>query len=73
MVDHSARIRMQLYARGWAHKVDVVPPMELGGLKTPEYLAINPLGKMPTLLLPDGNAGAVPSRSVTRSQLIFVS
>ena len=71
--DRSARIRMQLYARGWAHKVDVVPPMELGGLKTPEYLAINPLGKMPTLLLPDGNSGAERRRRggyASRSSLI---
>lgn len=31
-------------------------PQELGGLKSPEYLALNPQGKMPLLVLPCGTA-----------------
>jgi len=33
--------------------VENVPPPE-GGLKSPEYLAINPIGKIPSLALDDG-------------------
>eukprot|EP00967_Tisochrysis_lutea_P010514 scaffold12040_cov17-Tisochrysis_lutea.AAC.1 len=36
--------------------VEIQPPKILGGLKSPEYLAKNPQGKMPMLLLPDGAA-----------------
>ena len=30
--------------------------MDIGGLKSEQYLALNPLGKMPLLVLPDGTA-----------------
>ncbi len=41
----------------------VVSPSELGGLKSPEYLAIHPQGKMPALqrcFIPDGDDGRLP-------------
>ena len=37
-------------------RVEIVAPAELGGLKSPQYLALNPQGKMPLLVLPSGDA-----------------
>jgi glutathione S-transferase len=51
---------MAVYAKGIESKVDVVPP-PAGGLKSPEYLAINPIGKIPALQL-DG--WALPESTV---------
>lgn len=42
---YAARVRVQVYAKN--APVDFLPPP--GGLKSPEYLAINPLGKVPCL------------------------
>lgn len=47
----AARARLAIYAKGCP--VEVVAPPE-GGLKSPEYLAINPIGKVPALVLDDG-------------------
>ncbi len=47
----AARARLAIYAKGCP--VEIVPPPE-GGLKSPEYLAINPIGKIPSLALDDG-------------------
>jgi glutathione S-transferase len=49
-------VRYVLYAKNLESKVDIVPPSTLGGLKSPAFLALHPLGKMPVLLLPDGTA-----------------
>ena len=37
-------------------EVEILSPMELGGLKNPEYLKLNPQGKMPLLNIQDGLA-----------------
>ena len=47
----AARVRLAIYAKSLP--VDIVSPPE-GGLKSPEYLAINPIGKIPALVLADG-------------------
>jgi glutathione S-transferase len=47
----AARVRLAIYAK--ALPVDIVAPPE-GGLKSPEYLTINPIGKLPALVLKDG-------------------
>ena len=44
----SATCRVALYAKGLEEQIGQVPPPN-GGLKSPEYLAINPMGKIPTL------------------------
>ncbi len=44
------RVKMQLAAKGLAY--DLLPPP--GGLKSEEYLAINPIGKVPCLVTDDG-------------------
>ena len=45
--------RVVLFAR--LKGIDLVPEMPAGGIKTPEYLAKNPMGKMPVLEV-DGTA-----------------
>jgi len=52
----AARVRLAIHAKSLP--VEVVPAnMWLsGGVKSPEYLAINPIGKVPTLILADGSA-----------------
>jgi glutathione S-transferase len=47
----SGRARMAVYAKGLPVEISY-PPQE--GLNSPEYLAINPMGKMPCLLTRDG-------------------
>ena len=51
--NHGARVRLLVYKRGIEDKVNIVSPMDLGGLRSPEYTALNPQGKMP--LLTDGD------------------
>ena len=48
----AARVRMAIYAKSL--NVAILPPPG-GGLKSPEYLAINPIGKVPSLELDDGS------------------
>jgi len=47
----AARVRLAIYSKSLP--VDIVSP-PAGGLKSPEYLAINPMGKIPALVLADG-------------------
>jgi glutathione S-transferase len=48
----AARVRAAIYLKGL--DIDIVAPE--GGSKSPEYLALNPMGKVPTLVLDDGTA-----------------
>jgi glutathione S-transferase len=50
---YASRARLAIYAKGL--DIEIVSP-PAGGLKSPEYLALNPLGKMPALALDDGQA-----------------
>ena len=56
-----SRVRAAIEFKGLT--VETLGPPE-GGLKSPAYLALNPLGKLPTLLLDDG-------RSLPESQVIL--
>lgn len=47
----AARVRLAIYSKNLP--VDIVAPPE-AGMKSPEYLAINPIGKIPSLVLADG-------------------
>lgn len=50
--NYSARVRYLIYRKKLSDaQVEVRPPKELGGLKTEEYLALNPLGKIPTVII----------------------
>ena len=52
--NNGARNRLIIYWKGLEDKFDIKSPAELGGLKSDEYLALNPQGKMPLLCLPSG-------------------
>lgn len=52
--NNGARNRLIIYWKGLEDIIDIRSPMDLGGLKTDEYLALNPQGKMPLLVLPEG-------------------
>lgn len=48
--NNGARVRMLLKSKGLLsleHRIRIRPPSDLGGLKSEEYLALNPQGKMP--------------------------
>ena len=49
----AARVRAAIYAK--ALPVEIVAPPE-GGTKSPEYLALNPMGRVPVLVTGDGFA-----------------
>ena len=49
----AARVRASIYVKGL--DIEIVAPPE-AGTKSPEYLALNPLGKVPVLVLDDGTA-----------------
>jgi len=58
--NNGARVRLILYKKKINKKeVDVVSPMEIGGWKSPEYLALNPQGKMPLLIVNDGSTNGM--------------
>jgi glutathione S-transferase len=52
---YSRKVTIGIGLRGDAVDLYVVNPFE-GGLKTPDFLAMNPFGKMPVLELDDGTA-----------------
>ena len=52
--NHGARVRLLLYKRGLEDAVQIKSPMDIGGLRSDEYLALNPQGKMPLLVDDDG-------------------
>lgn len=66
----AARNRWVLYKKGLEGEVDIAPPRLLGdkGTKSPAYLALNPQGKMPVLVLPDGQA--LPESAVIEAYLL---
>lgn len=49
----TARCRLAIYAKGVEDKVEIIDP---GSVKTAEYKAINPMGKIPALVTADGQA-----------------
>ncbi|MFI4934003.1 MAG: glutathione S-transferase family protein [Caulobacterales bacterium] len=49
---YATRVRIAIAAKGLSIET-VSPP---GGLKSPEYLAVNPMGKIPCLVLDDGTS-----------------
>jgi glutathione S-transferase len=48
--NNGARCRVIIYKKGIEDQVRIASPMDIGGLKSPEYLALNPQGKMPLLV-----------------------
>ncbi len=65
--NHGARCRLILYKKEIpSSEVSIVSPGEIGGLKSPEYLARNPSGKMPLLTCPDLNLHIAESDTIAR-------
>jgi glutathione S-transferase len=65
--NNGARCRLILYKKGLPQEeVEIVSPMELGGLKSESYLKINPQGKMPALASADGSLLLGESDSIAR-------
>jgi len=64
-----ARCRIIIYKKGLTLGTDIVikPPSDLGGLKSPEYLALNPQGKMPLLVTEDD---AIPESDTIARHLL---
>ena len=54
--NNGARVRLISYWKGLEDTLAIANPETLGGLKSDAYLALNPQGKMPLLVLPDGLA-----------------
>lgn len=52
--NHGARNRYIIKKKGLEDDILIASPQAIGGLKSPEYLALNPQGKMPLLILEDG-------------------
>jgi glutathione S-transferase len=48
---YAARVRVSIYAKKLP--IEIVPP-PASGMKSAEYLAVNPIGKVPVLVLDDG-------------------
>jgi len=67
--NNGARIRWILYKKGLdVEEFDIIPPAEIGGLKSESFLQLNPQGKMPLLVLPDGLS--LPESQVIESYLL---
>ena len=54
--NNGARARLVIYWKNLEGDFAITNPSALGGIKSDEYLALNPQGKMPLLVLPDGLA-----------------
>eukprot|EP00892_Ulva_mutabilis_P011410 jgi/Ulvmu1/8641/UM046_0046.1 len=63
-----ARIRYYIYEYGLENDVDIKSPADLGGLKSDEYMALHPAGKMPLLVLPSGQA--IPESTVIQDYVL---
>ena len=68
MSNFGSRPRLVIAWKGLQEHVRVAPPSELGGLRGAAYVALNPQGKMPLLVLPDGRA--LPESDVIVSYLL---
>lgn len=51
----SSRVRISIYRKNLEDKIDIAAPPE-GGLKGAAFLALNPMGQVPTLVLDSGSA-----------------
>jgi len=72
--NNGARCRIILYKKGIPEsEVKIVSPMELGGLKSAEFLALNPQGKMPLLTISspgDGDICSIPESDTISRYLL---
>ena len=64
--NHGARVRMIIQSKGIQQYVDIKQPSDLGGLKSVDYLKLNPQGKMPLLLSEPNQYPIVESDCIAR-------
>ena len=65
--NHGARCRIILYKKEIpASEVAIVAPAEIGGLKSDEYLRLNPQGKMPTIVCSISGMSIAESDTIAR-------
>lgn len=62
--------RFIIYKKNIERQIAIESPMTLGGLKSEAYLALNPLGLMPLLVLPDGTC--LPESEVSGRHVSYV-
>ena len=55
-----------IYSKGLEQEFDIVAPSAIGGLRSQQYLRLNPQAKMPLLVLPSGQA--IPESEVGRGE-----
>lgn len=69
--NNGARCRLILYKKNLSStEVDIRNPSEIGGLRSPEFLALNPQGKMPLLVVNDGDQDKQLPGSIPESDTI---
>ncbi|GBG87415.1 hypothetical protein CBR_g45472 [Chara braunii] len=66
----SARPRFAIYLKGLENEITLKTPAELGGLKSPTYLKMNPQGKMPILILPASDGRVIPESEVITQYIL---
>jgi glutathione S-transferase len=66
--NNGARCRIIIYHKHLEDDIKILSPSELGGLKSEEYLKLNPQGKMPLLCCPD--AGNIPESDTIARYII---
>jgi glutathione S-transferase len=65
--NHGARVRMILYSKKLSEaQVQIVSPTVIGGMKSPEFLALNLVGKIPLLVLADTGLAVPESDTISR-------
>ena len=65
--NNGARCRIIIYKKNLSpSQVAIVSPMTLGGLKSPNYLAVNPQGKMPALVCSETGMDIAESDTICR-------
>lgn len=65
--NHGARVRMIMYSKKLtAQQVDIVSPTVIGGMKSPEFFALNLLGKIPVLVMGDTGLALPESDTICR-------
>ena len=69
--NNGARVRIILYKKGiTSEEVDIVSPMEIGGLKSESFQKLNPQGKMPCLTI-NHDIGVSDSSSIPESDTML--
>ncbi|KAI8466013.1 MAG: glutathione S-transferase [Monoraphidium minutum] len=66
--NNGARVRHVIYSKGLEAEFDIVAPGTVGGLASDTFKAMNPQGKMPLLLLPDGTT--IPESEVISQYIL---